>query len=45
MLYGFDQPGCDIARAFFEIPHHAPDDRLGVSREPYRREERRSLQI
>jgi hypothetical protein len=24
MLYGFDQPGCDIARAFFEIPHHAP---------------------
>ena len=24
MLYGFGQPGCDIARAFFEVLNHTP---------------------
>jgi hypothetical protein len=24
MLYGFDQPGCDIARAFLEVQYHTP---------------------
>src|ERR1700676_2649053 len=24
MLYGIDQPGCDIARAFFEVLYHTP---------------------
>ena len=24
MLYGIDQPGCDIARAFLEVQYHAP---------------------
>jgi hypothetical protein len=24
MLYGFDQPGCDIARAFLEVLYYAP---------------------
>src|SRR5258708_17908620 len=42
MLYGFDRPGCDLARAFLQrLPLHA-DDQLSVSRERYLREERRS---
>src|SRR5882762_6121015 len=24
MPYGFDQPSCDIARAFFKVPYRAP---------------------
>jgi hypothetical protein len=24
MLRGFDQPGCDIARAFLEVQYHTP---------------------
>ena len=24
MLYGIDQPGCDIARAFLEVQYHTP---------------------
>jgi hypothetical protein len=23
-LYGFDQPGCDVARAFFKVLYHTP---------------------